>query len=313
MASINIIFTPIPKPLNARATGGDFGDVTIYTKMLDIQTWNTIEKPYRYRILTPLLASLIPFPESISKIFTSNDNKSSIIRFKFYIINFIALSLTGIFLFLFLKHLNFSVYESLLGIFLFYISFPIIHFGGVPLVDPLSYFFIISSLYTFINKKYLISCLLIILGFLNKETTVLVLICSFLLPFNKKEKILAILVSLPGILWYSIFRFIISPTNIGYNYGFSQAVSAIYNTFTKPGIIIFLSDFFFYLGFLLFFAFIGFKKNKSLEWKSLFYLIFIILPIPIFIGANLGRIWFYSFPALIPFSLLGIRYLIERS
>jgi hypothetical protein len=153
MASINIIFTPIPKPLNARATGGDFGDVMIYSKMLDVNNWNVIEKPYRYRILTPLLASIIPFPESVASVFIGKDVNSSIIRFKFYIINFIGITLTGLFLFFFLTQLNFSNYESLIGILLFYISFPIIHFSGVPLVDPLSYFFIISTLFTFIKKN----------------------------------------------------------------------------------------------------------------------------------------------------------------
>jgi hypothetical protein len=51
------------------------------------------------------------------------------------------------------------------------------------------------------------------------------------------------------------------------------------------------------------------RRNNHREILALLPMLPIVLCTPFLIGSDLGRIWFLSFPVLIPFSLLGIEHL----
>jgi hypothetical protein len=52
----------------------------------------------------------------------------------------------------------------------------------------------------------------------------------------------------------------------------------------------------------------GFGRHPLLR---LAWLVPAVLLVPFLIGSNIGRIWFYAFPALIPLAVTGIRRLLN--
>lgn len=129
-----------------------------YTKYLSGESTlkDSIYKPYTYRILTPLIASKLPF-DSLSSINLCN-------------ILFLLLSLLG--LYHILLKLKFNHEFSFLGCLLFSFSFPTFYYSVTGLVDPAVIFFITLGVLVILYKKWILLSITMLMGILAKESIV---------------------------------------------------------------------------------------------------------------------------------------------
>ena len=312
-ASISIVYFPITKyDMYDPATGGTSGDVAQYVRMYQGVPLSEIPKPYRYRVLTPYLARLVPeLPHLVTQYFEIDSEK--IIKFKFGIINMIGLAATGFLLFLLCSSLRFSDMESILASYLFFTSFFVVNYGGVPLVDAFAYFFLILGILAALKNWDLLLFLSVGLGMFEKETTVLILIAVILMRDPLKSKLKKIFLCLPGILAYVVFRLIILPTDVGFNYSFSSALDGILNAMIPNKYWIYIAiDNGLSFGAIWILAFHGLfiiRREKDNPLFRLSLLVPIVFIIPFLIGSNYGRILFLAFPVIIPLSIVSLRYL----
>lgn len=314
-ASISVVYFPITKfDIHDRATGGETGDVAQYIKMYQGVPLDDIPKPYRYRVLTPYLARLVPWlPESVSQFYEIDAEK--IVKFKFGMINMLGLAATGFLLFLLCGSLHFSTAESLLACYMFFTSFFVVNYGGVPLVDALAYLFLVLGILSALRKWHSLLFISVGLGMFQKETCVLILISVILLSNPIRLKLKQICLCLPGIIAYLTFRLIALPTTAGYQYSFSSAVNGILDALTPDKSWIYTAiDGGLSFGAMWLLALHGFfliKHEKDNPLVRLSILIPVVMIIPFLIGSNIGRIWFLAFPVVIPLSVVSLRYLLR--
>lgn len=163
--------------------------------------------PFEYRILNPLLASVLPFEISVN----------------FTILNLAALTFSGVIFYYMLKAADFSKPQSVIGL-LFYFSlgwavrFNIYDFW---ITDPLSYAFTAAALWSILTKKDLAFALLLAAGVLAKESVLFVAPLYYTLNTKKlvdgKVLLRFITLTAPAVLMILILRSSIPTTNPQYN------------------------------------------------------------------------------------------------
>ena len=287
--------------------GGNYDAITY----LSMYNSKIVHGHWRYRLLTPSLARVLPdLPSSLF-----NDSRVItdfwIAKVKFDIINFLFLSTTGILLFYFLLSLDLSFYESLIGILLFYTARPVIQSAGAPMVEASAYFFLILCLYAIRLKNLLLLTLGFSIGLFAKETTFLILPVVFFSEL--KNRIKAIFLLFPGIAIYLIFRFYIHPDSQENYFHLKYILSA------GPRLCSLIRfnkavDLFSSFGLLwipVIYALINRKgPTQILRWS---YLFLFLLGMIFLLGFNLGRILFYAFPVVIPLALYGMRSMLGKT
>ncbi len=309
--AISLVYFPITQyNLYDPGTGGKEGDVALYTRMSQGAPLDSIPKPYRYRVLTPFLARLVPFlPRGMSQFYDVDREK--ILKFKFGVVNMIGLTLSAYTLFLLLRTLAFSPLEALTGGFLFLTSFHVVTYGGVPLVDPWGYFFLFLGLLCVLRRWYVPLAIVVLLGMLAKETTALLVVYILFLPRSWKERGLALLACLPGLVEYAIFRFVLAPTNIGFQYGVGSALRGILQALVPNRMWAYIAfDGGMAFGAVWLLGLVGWWQSRRADDRTFWRLGFVvplIMLIPFAIGSNIGRIWFLGFPVMIPLALIGVR------
>lgn len=287
-------------------------DVAEYLKIYRGENLHEIPKPFRYRIVIPYLAKTLPsisglLPKPIAKFYHISSEKE--IKFKFGLINLLSLTGCALMLYILCIHLGFSSYESLLSGYIYLTSFYILNYATIPMVDAGAYFFLILCIVSILKKWNIILFFSVLIGMGVKETTIIALVVILLMKHPWKTKITQIIVSGPGILSYIIFRFVIAPTQIGYNYGIKDILDRLnllsIGTWWWIGFEGLLA-----FGIVWVFAWKGWKivrKTPENPLRPLLYFIPLILLLPFVFGTNYGRIWFMAFPVLIPLGLIGMK------
>lgn len=314
--SFSVVYSQITRfDLSDSAFGGTDGDIKQYIKIFSGESLETIPKPFRYRILTPVLARFLPFlPKSVAVFYEVDDEK--VVKFKFGIVNALFLCFSALYLYKFCRYLAFSYELSLLGGLFFLCSFYVVNYAGMPLVDASAYFIIMASLYAIVKGQNIRFFFLFTLGLFAKETTLLIFIAVFLIVVGKKEKLIKSALCFPGLSAYAVFRFILYPANIGYTYSINKAIQGL-------KILIIPSDFLIYMaidgglafGFLWIFAAHGYyciHKNRGHLLIRLLPLFWLIVLLPFLLRTNIGRIWFLSFPIVIPLVLSSIKRFFDK-
>ena len=262
--------------------------------------FSLVDKPFRFRILTPLLVSFLPFETVIG----------------FSIINITALVLTSIIFYFFLKKLGFSANQNLLGL-IFFIYSPITIFllQNICMVDFLLYFFFISALYSLLIEKRILFTIIMSIGLINKETILLVLIFYFFweLKINNKSFIHSCISTfLSSIIPLIVFVLIrLSLGDLGADYFNLNSIINILKLHYQNFLINPFYPFFqFYLpfGMLWILSILGFSKNKVEFLKILT----VIVPFALFqviLAVSHGRLLFILFPIIIPLSIDFLRKL----
>jgi len=305
-ASYAIVYTGI-QSFSESEPGGN-SDALIYLSMYNLKT---VYGHWRYRVLTPFLARALPdLPNSLF-----NNGRAItdfwIAKAKIGIINFLFLSATGILLFYFLLSFDFSFFESLIGILLFYTARPVVQSAGAPMVEASTYFFLILCFYAIRLNNLPLLTLCSSIGIFAKEATFIIILSAVLFS-ELKNKIKAIFLLFPGIAIYLIFRFYIypDPQETYFNINILIAWSRLYSLIRFNKVMDLFSSF----GLLwipAIYALINRKgSTQILRWS---YLILILLGVIFLLGPNLGYSLFYVFPVIIPLALYGIRYMLSRT
>lgn len=289
-------------------------DMGYYFSIYNKADLDTIPKPFRYRILTPVIARYVPFlPDVIAQFFNINDDE--VMLFRFGIINIISLSVAAFCLFLFLLTLDFSIKEGFIGALVYLTGFFVINWTAAPMVDAMAHAFIMIGILAIRQKRYLILFIVVLMGMFAKETIILVPLSIPFLNRERRDISWQLGITLPGLLLYFAIRYYFFPTSIGYNYPFEKVIQGFLNYLTpqKRHFMDILEIALVYGPFWLLAMkglYVCFKlDNRMLIRFSLLALVpfiacFIILE-------SFGRILLLSFPAVIPLILVGFRSLTD--
>lgn len=268
-----------------------------------------IPKPFCYRVLTPYLARLVPFPEKNPISGYLDVNKEKIILFKFGVVNALGVAVAGYVLYLLALQFGFSLYESILTSLLYFVSFPTVNYTVTPLVDALAHAFIAVGLYCVLRQKTWILAMVFALGMFAKETTILVFLSIPLLYGIKRQTLILASTCVPGLIGYAVFRFLLFPTDYGYNYPFWETVIRIAHLFIPGSRMLWnLYEIIIAFGPLWIFMGMGFLKIKKVPQHPLLRLsglTVVLITACLIIGENMGRILFLGFPFMIPLAFLG--------
>lgn len=151
-------------------------DIVSYEKMVQVfrghGSLTDIPTAFRYRIMCPALASVLPYTPF----------------FSLRLVSLIFAIPTGIILIRYLEQLGFTRQNVLLGGFLFFFSTPFTIWGTQPLTDTSGLFFIVLTLYGLVRKWNMFYILLIIsVGALTRETILFMIFSFYLVLFGRAE------------------------------------------------------------------------------------------------------------------------------
>lgn len=259
-----------------------------------------VTKPYSYRFLVPMLASLLPFDS-----FTSLN-----------IINMSSEILTVLFLMYIFGAMGFSDKVQLAGGLIFAVSFPIFYYGVVGLLDAPAIFIITVGIYFIIKNKYLSLAVLLIIGALVNEKTILLL--PFFFAYKYKDKslkqsviqsaiyfVLFITVSLVArkltINADSTFIWTASLDSLFFNLSRIRTYISLLLTGGVPFI-------------LLLYSLTRFDKSDKLNFALLFGVAMVILMIIYSFTAAYtdGRFMWYIYPFALPLCGYGLQAILKR-
>jgi len=199
-ASYTIVYTGIHSFFEAEPGGNS--DTLDYLAMYRGEKVSYVYRASRVAI--PLLARILPEPPGWIFDSTRRITDTWIATVKFGIVNFVFLALTGILFFYFLLQLDFSTWESLLGVLLFYTARPVVQNAGVPMLEAAGYFFLLLCVYAILREYYVMLAVAFLVGVFVKETVFLAF--PAVLLSEQKHKVRLIFLLLLGFIVYYSFR-----------------------------------------------------------------------------------------------------------
>jgi hypothetical protein len=236
------------------------------------------------RLLTPLLASLIPLQPTYS----------------YFILNWIFTFFTAFIYYLFLKEIKFDIKTSLIGSLLFLSNYVVSGWFGSIVVDPLEHLFWILGFYFLLKKKTWQFFLVLILGLFNKENIILLVPFYFFITFNIFNTFLMGIVSFvvlsllrflykaPGQKVYSYIQVMkeVVPVHIQRWYNFITYIPAMF-------------------GIMWLLALINYKRAHPFVKRSVFILPFIFAQL--LVAHSIIQGFFLAYPIIITLALYSIK------
>jgi hypothetical protein len=158
---------------------------------------NKIEVPFRFRFVGPLIASFLPFRNSMTAV---------------NVLNALALFVSLWFLFLLLKSLNFEFRYSLLGCFLFTISFPVFYFGSDGTIDAQVICLMTAATYIIFKGKWWYLIPILAIGAGVKETIIIMapVAAAYYWIRNEPWKIRFLVLILVYVASYALIRILLA-------------------------------------------------------------------------------------------------------
>lgn len=195
----------------SRSAHPDFvnSDIVSYERMVQVFRGHgslmDVPSAFRYRIMCPALASVLPYVPFYS----------------LRLVSLIFAVLTGIILIRYLQQLGFTNRSVLIGGCVFFFSTPFNIWGTQPLTDTSGLFFIVLILYGLLRKWNMFVILLIIsIGALTRETILFMIISFYMVLFGRvegyKPKIQKTIIALSGLMPISVemaTRYIVNAGN----------------------------------------------------------------------------------------------------
>ncbi|MBU1469745.1 MAG: hypothetical protein ABIK83_10080 [Candidatus Zixiibacteriota bacterium] len=140
------------------------GDAVFYMNYVDYFRGNAeledVELPFRYRPLIPMMASILPIESPMTAI---------------NVINVIALYLTIFVLFKLFQKLGFDFGLSLIGCFLYAVSFPVFYMSTTGYLEACSMCLLATGTYLVFCRRWLFLLLTLVAGLFVKEVVVLLI------------------------------------------------------------------------------------------------------------------------------------------
>lgn len=292
----------------------DSGDARQYVRLYEGASLSDVPGPYRYRILVPMAAAAMP---PIPQMFVHDDatRRDRTVLFRFALVNILGLALAATFVFQIVRQLGMAPFEALAGGLLFLGSLQPMTQGTVPLVDAWSYALLAGCLLALLRKQRLLLVALFSVGVFVKETIFLVPLAAWLLDDSWNARWRHGMEFAPATLAYAVFRFILVPSEQPVFWAASTK-QFIYDTFVSglragdwvQGGLTF--GVLWPLSFCGWWVVRGERDHPLSRWAPLVPL---ILGVPFVLSLNIGRVWFYAFPVVIPLTLIGIRFCLSPS
>ncbi len=251
------------------------------------QKKDTLEPPFSFRPLVPFLASLLPFPLDIN----------------FGIINTVAIALSCVILFKFLKKLEFNEKESFVGVLLFLASYPVFLYFPAILTDSVGFLFLLWGIYLIFTDS-LWFFIVASFAILAREVNIALLGIYFLKNsgLNKKHLLLVL----------PILAFVFARLILGKGLGYFWHPTTV-NLLRPEAYVHFVLGLGFLIPPLIAFVFdyrsCRTKFRKSKYYNFLIYTLAILMLIPIYgfiAGYFDSRYVIVMYPVLIPFAIVGI-------
>lgn len=310
-AAAALVYPPITKyDLSDPGLGGREGDVGLYVRMYQGVPLHGIARPWRYRILTPYMARLVPnLPGKLARYFDVDEDKR--IKFRFGMVNMLGLACSGLLLIRWSERLGLAAHEAILAAFLFFTSFPVVNFGGTPMVDAWGYAFLLAGLIATLEGSIAGVLATTLIGLFAKETMVLLAPAILLLPHPPKRRFALLLAMLPGLVAYGVFRYGYFAGGYGQPDDPVSTFRSLAEHFRQGPYLAWIAwDAGTAFGLLWPLVFVGIARLRATPaapLARLAWMVPLVLVVPFLIGSNIGRIWFYAFPAVIPLALVGLR------
>lgn len=169
--------------------------------------------PYRYRILSPFLAS------SISGLLGTSINQS------FTLINIIATFAASVVFTLYLKELGFRKNTTIIGGILFLTMSPTAHTVTYPLLEPTSFFFSALIFYSVLKRNMLLFLIGSCLGIMTKEillfSSILWLMCNLQIKGGMRHIVGNVLIAVVPVVTFGFLRTILGGSPLEVNYGYN--------------------------------------------------------------------------------------------
>jgi hypothetical protein len=141
-----------------------FGDAVFYMSYVEyFRGDGSIEEvhlPFRYRPLIPFIASLLPIKSPMTAI---------------NVVNLTALYVTVLFLYMFLSSLGFDFRFSILGCFLYTVSFPVFYMSTTGYLEACIMCMLTMGLYLIFKEKWLLLAIVVAVGVPIKEVIALLI------------------------------------------------------------------------------------------------------------------------------------------
>ena len=312
--SAALVYPPITKyELYENGFGGRLGDTGQYILMSQGMPLNQIFKPFRYRVFTPYLARLMPLPPAgLLRYFDMKPER--IITYRFGMANLLGLALTGLLLIHLCAAFSFDLPWSLLAALLFYTSFTVVNGAGAPMADAWAYAFILLGLLAAVRGSLAWLFVASLIGMFAKETTLLLVPAVLLLADAPRTKLAKFAALLPGIVLYAIFRQAVSAGGYSFpNSPITAFTRLLERMSAGPYLWWILFEGATAFGVLVPLGVIGawsLRGRSRTPLARLAWLVPATLVLPfvnaVGIGSGIGRLWFYSFPVMIPLALVGL-------
>jgi len=306
--SLSIAYWAITKyDLRDRFAGGNTGDVARYVRMSEGVPLMQIRSPWRFRVLVPLLVRYMPIhrliPQSVLSNYENVEQKTA--QLDFGIVNSVGVALAAWTLVHFLRKLEFTLAEGVIGACFFLLSFPIVNYSMIPLVDGWGYFFTVLGFLGLLMENPLLFGAACSIGLFAKDAVVLLIPVAMLV--HKRRSLAYIASSLPGLAIYCLFRFVWFSGGEGLTYTASSMLRNLYVSVFNPSVMqmVFIVQSFTILWIL---APIGFHSQSAKPFVRRASPVLALICIGGGVMGGLGdRLLFYGFPVMIPLSLWGLR------
>jgi hypothetical protein len=292
-------------------------DVNAYIRMSQGESLETISRPFRYRVVVPWVAGLMPATSTDSICYFDMDAQKRI-TLQFGIVNVIGMAVTAFLLFLFCCRVGLSVSSALLGGILFLTSFYTVNYGAVPYVEAWTHAFLVAGMLAVHSRRYFVLVIVSLAGIFVKETYLLLLPIALLLHTSWPERVKSVVSILPACAAYAVFRWGLYPADTGYDHSFGAAASNLFGLsvqLNRPERLGALGiegvESFGFCWILLGIYLVRFRKENPLLTRSLL-LLPVVMAVPFLLDSDFGRIWFLAFPVVLPAAAIVLEKGVEK-
>jgi hypothetical protein len=268
-----------------------------------------VAPPFRYRVLTPLLARAVPAPPA--SLFRDRRNLDDrTVVFRFAVVNTVGLAAAAWFLLLLMDAMGFEPWQSLVGSLLFLGSFQILLAATLPRVDAWGYAFLVGCLWALVSGRPVLLLAMFSLGMFNKETILLVPLAVLLLKQPRRARIVQFGCLIPGLVAYFVFRVLLLPAEwpLYSTASTSKFVAELFGSAQRLGHYTSRSALVYGLLWLL--AAWGWARNRHradhplIRWS---WIVPVVLVIPFALALTIHSMWAFAFPFVIPLAVWGLR------
>jgi hypothetical protein len=268
--------------------------------MANVHLWSDTSKPFRFRLLVPWLASFVPS-------FGADPDRALVVQFA--AVNIIGLTVAMFAIYRIALHYKFSSVESAFAGLLMLSCYPVLRFGGLPMIESPAYAVLALAVLLALRRRWAWFALVMLVGMLVKETTIFAALIAVLAVSDYRGRLRVVLASIPGVAAYSVLRWMLIPTPDGFNYDL-QTAAGRFAALSHPGwFLTVTAQIVTSFGILWLFAAWGAWRNRADHVLPAYTLWAVptIIVIAVIIHSSYGRICFLVFPVVILFALHGLR------